>query len=78
MFSTMTEDELGQYLGGEAPPAEMEPALLDETNSLDSKDWRTEGAVNPVRNQGRCGSCWAFGATAALEAAYFLKHGTLP
>ncbi|KAL7607704.1 vignain [Lactuca sativa] len=47
------------------------------TDPPPSIDWRQYGAVNPVKNQGRCGSCWAFSTIVGVEGINKIKTNTL-
>jgi C1A family cysteine protease len=41
-------------------------------------NWVTQGAVTPIKDQGQCGSCWAFSTTGSTESAWQIGTGNLP
>ncbi|KAF0286763.1 Digestive cysteine proteinase 2 [Amphibalanus amphitrite] len=73
-FADMTEDEVNAlYKGGAGqtsrPHGVHRPSGRQAPVSM---DWRDQGVVTYVKDQGACGSCWSFAATGALESAWAL------
>lgn len=82
-FHDLTHTEFRQQMGNcaKVPKGKSEGSTwLPPTNVKipDSVDWRQEGYVTPIKNQGQCGSCWAFSSTGSLEGQTFRKTGRLP
>jgi cathepsin L len=80
-FSDMTPEEIkATKKGVKIPDSRMVGATFVDfraTAAAAAVDWRNHSAVNPIKDQGGCGSCWAFSAIAALEGQYAIKHSKL-
>lgn len=75
-FADMTPEEFQKRLGFKKLSNNKNVQFLDVPNA-DSVNWVTAGKVNPVKDQGQCGSCWAFSAVGSIESHYAIEHGKL-
>lgn len=77
-FSDLSQDEFQSlYLGTVVSKTQNNLKSLPTLNLPTSVDWRTQNGVSAVKNQGQCGSCWAFSAVGALEGLHSIGSGSL-
>eukprot|EP01132_Coremiostelium_polycephalum_P005194 gene5194-6465_t len=92
LFAHLTMEEITNIYLSKPPPFNFNETSYNEGdefpvstfNNIDllrhppSLDWRTWGGVQVVKNQGSCGSSYAFSAAGALETTHWIKYNTLP
>jgi len=88
-FADLSSHEFAKYYLGLRIPADAanhyhpvdahtEKHLAEKVAAAPTSfDWRTKGAVTPIKNQGQCGSCWTFSTTGSTEGCHFLSTGSL-
>lgn len=79
-FSDWTQQEKDNLLGLKNMPVTLmddEVVEAEAPINTTTKNWCDEGACTPVKDQGSCGSCWAFSSIEAIESAWKIAGNDL-
>jgi len=80
-YSDMSFSEFIKMKGGLIIDNSIEREELQHIDIIEdapeSIDWRKKGVVNPVKDQGKCGSCWTFSTIGSIESRWAIKSGHL-
>ena len=81
-FSDWTQEEIDAMLpetniGGEAYSSEPIINFENDSANPDSVNWVEKNCVNTPQQQGKCGGCYAFAATSAVESSYCVDSSEL-
>jgi len=77
-FADLSAAELAARLGFKPRSIRPHFRVRQENSTLEgpsSFDWRTQDKLTPVKDQGQCGSCWAFSCTESIESVYMIAKG---
>lgn len=76
-FSGMDQEDFREYMKNTNLTISLKNSTASNQTIPESVDWRNNNAVTPVKDQGQCGSCWAFSTTGSLEGIYAISNGDL-